>query len=289
VVIRQLRLRFLILLVAASLVLPIANAQNRAPTDEQRREAKRHFDKGQLAYDLGRYTEAIAEWERSYALSREPGLLYNLGQAAQLHGDCAAAARYYMSFLRRRPNASNREQVEGLIEEMTICVAAKPPSPADEQSPEQPGTPLREMKPASPPPAPAAEALREPAPVAIEAKPRPGRTKKVAGIAAAGGGALLIGTGIYFGRRASSASDEVTEACGTGCEWADESGTDADGRRAAKLQWAFYGVGAAALASGAVLYYLGLRDDRQAAQVMAGPLRNGGAGAVVSWAWWRQR
>lgn len=45
------------------------------------REAKAAFDAGAEAYALGNYEQAVAKFERSYGLSHEPALLFNLGQA----------------------------------------------------------------------------------------------------------------------------------------------------------------------------------------------------------------
>ena len=46
----------------------------------RRDEAKLAFGRGNAAYNLGKYADAIAEFERAYALSRVPEILFNLGQ-----------------------------------------------------------------------------------------------------------------------------------------------------------------------------------------------------------------
>src|SRR5215475_15334774 len=46
----------------------------------RREEAKAAFGRGNTAYNLGKYADAIAEFERAYALSRLPEILFNLGQ-----------------------------------------------------------------------------------------------------------------------------------------------------------------------------------------------------------------
>ena len=50
------------------------------PAAARRDEAKAAFGRGNTAYNLGKYADAIAEFERAYALSRLPEILFNLGQ-----------------------------------------------------------------------------------------------------------------------------------------------------------------------------------------------------------------
>ena len=59
--------------------------------------------------------------------------------------------------------------------------------------------------------------------------------------------------GIVFSARAASASDDVTGAA------VFDPGRDSSGKSAATAQWVFYGIGIAAVAAGATLYYLGYR------------------------------
>jgi hypothetical protein len=74
---------------------------------------------------------------------------------------------------------------------------------------------------------------------------------RIAGIACGAVGLAAIGTGIYFYTRASSLSDDLTSS-------SSPSASDfKSGKNAETLQWVFYSVGAGALATGSVLYYLG--------------------------------
>src|SRR3954468_16042330 len=63
-------------------LLPMgAMAAPAASADAQHREeAKAAFVRGNTAYNLGKYPEAIAAFEQAYALSRLPDILFNLGQ-----------------------------------------------------------------------------------------------------------------------------------------------------------------------------------------------------------------
>src|SRR5262245_25399520 len=61
---------------------PAAVAPPTSPAAEaaRREEAKAAFGRGNAAYNLGKYQDAIAEFEKAYALSRLPDILFNLGQ-----------------------------------------------------------------------------------------------------------------------------------------------------------------------------------------------------------------
>jgi tetratricopeptide (TPR) repeat protein len=94
----------------------------------------------------------------------------------------------------------------------------------------------------------------------------PGRGLRVAGIACGVVGLASIGTGIYFYTRASHYSDKVSDAT----KW---NSTDYDaGKSAVTMQWVFYGIGGGALATGTVLYLLGLFHSESPASVSMTPM-----------------
>ena len=242
---------------------PQARAQEAAtPTEAQLREAERHFNKAQASFDLAEYDSAIAEFKAAYELSREPDLLFNIAQAYRLKGDCVQALRTYRNYLRLRPDAENRPIAEQHIATVEACAESKG------------GERRTGSAPGGPPPGAAIPATGP------DHGDRGGRTLKIAGIATAGGGVLSLAVGLYFGRKAASAADDVEAACASGCAWSDVMDRDAEGRSAEKLQWVFYGLGAAALVGGGVIYYLGLRREAPASSVVLAPTRRG---AAVMW------
>ena len=89
-------------------------------------EAERMYDQGQAAFDANRFDEAVSAWERSYELSKEPGLLFNLGQAYRQRrkpGDCAKADAAYKKFLELDATSDQRAVAQGFATEMEKCVA----------------------------------------------------------------------------------------------------------------------------------------------------------------------
>jgi tetratricopeptide (TPR) repeat protein len=218
-------------------------------------EAQRLYREGQQSYDDGNYATAIESWTRSYELSREPGLLFNLGQAYRLAGRCADALGAYRKFVELDLKSTKRELAQGFIAELTPKCGNKPKT-----------KPKVEVKPV--------------APVVISTTKSRGRTKRIAGISIAGGGVLLIGLGAYYGHRADVLGDEVSRECQDGCVWATVSSRDAEGKRDEKMQWTFVGLGSAAVVTGAVLYYLGWKADGE--HVAVQPVA-GGRGIALTW------
>jgi tetratricopeptide (TPR) repeat protein len=65
-------------LAGAFAVMPRAVAAP-AAVDAKSDEARAAFIRGNTAYNLGKYNEAIAAFEQAYGLSRHPEILFNLG------------------------------------------------------------------------------------------------------------------------------------------------------------------------------------------------------------------
>ena len=53
-----------------------------------------------------------SEFKLAYARSQAPGLLFNLAQASRLNKDYEQALHFYRTYLRVRPDAPNRDDVE---------------------------------------------------------------------------------------------------------------------------------------------------------------------------------
>src|SRR5262245_62111772 len=77
--------------------------------------AREHYQKGTAFYDLGRYQDAIREFEAAYELKNDPALLYNLAQSHRLAGNAEQALHFYRTYLKKVPKAANRVEIEGRI------------------------------------------------------------------------------------------------------------------------------------------------------------------------------
>lgn len=233
-------LRFLVI----GALVAIALGPQSAYADEMT-EAEQQFAVGQSAFDGKQYGDAITAWERSYALSNEPALLFNIAQAYRLRarpGDCAKASEGYRKFISLDASSAQRPEAEGFITGLKDCVAREAP------------------KSTAPTSVSVSTGAHNTAPTLPAQRENRGGPKKIAGIATAGTGVALIATGFYFGHRATSIGDEVTRACATGCDWGVYGPKDADGQSALTKQYVFDGIGAAAIVAGGILYWLGTRE-----------------------------
>ena len=135
--------------------------------------ARAERGKGTVALNLGQYDEAIDHFSEAYALTQDPILLFNLGQAYRLAGRADKSLSSYSSFLRAAGgSAKYRAQLDRAATEIETIAPTLVCRPADRVGA---GKPLDEApNPASPPPA-AAVAEVEPPPVekAVEPPPAP--------------------------------------------------------------------------------------------------------------------
>jgi hypothetical protein len=100
-------------------------------SDPREQRARELFKEGSQLYDQDDFDGAIVRFQEAYRLSSLPALLFNIAQAYRLKGPghCASALQYYQRYLRDEPTASNRQEIEELIEEMQVCAARAPDPP----------------------------------------------------------------------------------------------------------------------------------------------------------------
>jgi tetratricopeptide (TPR) repeat protein len=128
---------------ALALVLVLAltsSSQVRADSTQQESmaspAARAAFEEGRTAYDSGRFAEALVAFERAYALSPHPMLLYNIGRSADSDGQVDRAIAAYSSFLSSLPDAENRAFVQARIEKLEAARANRNVVPNQEGTPQ---------------------------------------------------------------------------------------------------------------------------------------------------------
>jgi len=122
----------------------------RAESDvETRQQAKEHYEMATRFYDVGKYGEAINEYEQAYLLIEDAALLFNIGQAYRLWDKPEDAMRAYKNYLRRRPEASNRTDVERKIADLEKVIDDRHRG-VPVQPPAQPVTPNQPPPPSTP-------------------------------------------------------------------------------------------------------------------------------------------
>ncbi len=196
-------------LVVAPLPVVAAPAAAASEPDEQAANLKRAeelYRNGERLYTEGSYEAAILAFQESYELSREPQLLYNIGNAYERLGDFANSRRYldqYRAFapekerdvLARRIQALDQRQLEKERREREAAAAAtKPEEPAKPAAPV--GQPV-EPKPIEPTPPPA----------------KPDRVFGPGAIALTAVTAVGLGVGIGFGVKALSTKRAALDSC----------------------------------------------------------------------------
>ncbi len=215
--------------------------------------ARLHYKEGTKAFDLGLYDKAIAEYMTAYQAVNDPALLYNLAQAHRLAGHPRDALRFYRVYLQRLPGAENRPEVEEKIVELKQVVDRLDRA----QNDLQPDHALDTGAPATTSTTNAAGVT----PAAVVAPPAPppppGRTLRWAGIGTGAVGVGALAVGIAFGALAQSASSSLTNTSHAGGFY--DPGKYSTGHTDQIVEGVTLGIGAAAVATGVVLYVLGRR------------------------------
>lgn len=127
----------------AIVVVLTATCLQTAAADDGKAQALIHFKRGNVLYDLQRYVEAAKEYEEAFESKDDPVFLFNIGQAYRRAGKNIEAIGSYKAYLRRSPNATNRQEVEARIEEMQkqaqdqLRTKEKPPVGPITTSPEE--------------------------------------------------------------------------------------------------------------------------------------------------------
>lgn len=248
-------------------------------------EARALFEAGRLAFDAGRYEDALQHFQGAYRRSQRPQLLFNVGVAADRAGRVAEAISAYEKFLESVPEDGQRPWIEARLAELRALPPggalppapnpfAEPTSPPPEIAPPPDTTPVApevETQPLTgpavrPPVQPAASSAAE-SREELVVSPRsrvPGLLLLGVGAASVVGGAVAIGTAHSLAKRVRD-TDATT--------WAE---VEDDARRAPrreKIGFVLLGVGVVAIGAGLVQLVLpSERVERRAgARLRIGP------------------
>jgi tetratricopeptide (TPR) repeat protein len=241
----------LAVLAALATALPAATAQAQRRSGEQRprsneKAARKHYERGRAHHERREYEDALREYQLAYSLEPTPALLFNIAQVYLLSGNREKALQHYHEYVVLEPEGEVSDLARQRIAEIERELGQAPEeleTPVD--TPPADAVPARDQAPAEPARAPAG---------------RPGRGLRVVGLATAGLGLVGVGLGVKFGLDASRIQDDI-EGQPAGTPWTFDD-LYAEGEAASRNMWISYGVGAAALVTGGVLYYLGRNAGR---------------------------
>ncbi len=106
---------FLLLMVCLAVAVP---ARTASADDPATRSARRHFERGEKLFALGKFDEALEEYQTAFDAKPLPGFLYNIGQCFRNLGDLDQAIFSFKKYLRLEPEAENKDAVERLISDL---------------------------------------------------------------------------------------------------------------------------------------------------------------------------
>jgi len=172
-----------------------ASAQSTANNDAK---ARLLFDNGAMLFEEGRYEDAIAAWERAYALSPRPLLMFNIANAQERVGDLYEAHDALNRYRAFAP-AEERTVLDRRIHNLEIRIAEE-----ERRRAAPVAQPVITVQPPPPPP----ERAPEP--------PRARWTLGVVPITLYSVGAVSAVFGTVFALRAKSARTEAEALCTTG-------------------------------------------------------------------------
>jgi tetratricopeptide (TPR) repeat protein len=226
-----------------------------SPEDAKKAEAKALYEKGLSHYNLGEFDLAIAAFRKSYEISQAPGLLFNIAQSFRLKKDYEQAVYFYTTYLRLKPDAPNRADVEARLQEMQEAI--------EEQKKQPTKAPIGTIPPEGGSATTTTTATTTTKPDEQKDTPTeetgvPAKTLITAGYITAGAGAALVITGVIFGSMASSAEKDLNNLSSDHGTWTQEQQDKYDaGKRNNTIAIVSFIAGGAAVATGATLFVLG--------------------------------
>jgi tetratricopeptide (TPR) repeat protein len=233
---------------------------------DDKAKAKALYDEGLRHYQVAEYPQAIDAWKQSYLLSKKPLLLFNIGQAYRLSGDCKQAMTFYDNYQDAEPKPKNQDELDQAV---AVCkTQLDKPAPTPAVSTTQPA----EQAPVEP--KPVEPVATEPPHTAPPPELVAHHGHRKLGLVLAAAGVALEGGAIYFALDGKSKGDDVADATAWNQHTKD---LQSAGQRDNKLAIGLGVVGAAALVTGVVFIVTGRHTPENFAVV---PTRDG---AQIGW------
>jgi hypothetical protein len=243
----------------------IPSAYAASPRGAAKREAaERAARKACLDGDV---SAAVATLSELFIDTKDPTYIYNQGRCFEQNGRYQDAILRFREYLRTATNLAQAEQ-DNTNKHIADCEAllAKQAPPPKYEPPNPPPS-----QPAPLPPANVVVAQSSPAPAPVAA----GSGLRTTGLIVAGVGGATLVTGLVLNLKANSTVDSY------GDKGTYTTGKESDRKTVAALGWTAYGVGAACVVTGAVLYTLGLRAAASPSVAVVPLVGRDAAGAVV--------
>src|SRR5437016_3731876 len=109
--------------IALMFAASVASAQ---PAGDEK-AAEEFFNKGNTAYNLGHFDEAVVWFTKAYEAWAQPEFLYNIAQSYRLGGNCKQALFFYKRFVSVKEkegqalSAKKKAEIDKFIVDLTEC------------------------------------------------------------------------------------------------------------------------------------------------------------------------
>lgn len=113
---------FLILFFSIIFIPFFVFAQTQEPSYEDKESARIHFEAAKKLYKGEKYSEALELFMKAYARYPRPEILYNIGRCYDKLGDYENAIKYYDQYIKLKPDAEDRQEVEELIKNLKEAI-----------------------------------------------------------------------------------------------------------------------------------------------------------------------
>jgi tetratricopeptide (TPR) repeat protein len=239
------------LVIAAIVCAAVAPAHAISEDDER---AKAHFLAGQSYYDQASYTDALREFNEAYRISKRPALLYNIARCYEALDQYDDAVKMLEHYLDEDPQTEDRAAVETRIANLKGRRVHRPPGEPDVGKP--------------PPPRPQPVAQPQPPPQPAP-PPAPAHRKRVATWVVGGIGVGLLAAALGTGVASQLDYNDLSGRCMANmCDASDQKKIDS-GKRLAIATDVLWPIGAAAVVTGVVLFFVEGRHKKEPAVARA--------------------
>jgi tetratricopeptide (TPR) repeat protein len=94
-----------------------------SPANADKARAREAYHKATQNFDLGEFNEALELFKEAYRNYEEPSFLFNIAQCYRQMGNKEGALQFYRSYLNKRPDAPNHDEVLDIIDKLEKSLA----------------------------------------------------------------------------------------------------------------------------------------------------------------------
>lgn len=185
--------------------------------------AKQQYSLGKTYYNQAAYDKALPLFEQAYKLSKRPLLLYNIARCYEALAKLPEAVDHYQKYLKF--SKKNDPVTEARIKNLKARIKAQEKQTAvvkkTDQVVQKKKEDVAKVEKAVAKEKDKVDLIPTSQPESEEESGSSIHWMKWTGWGLIGAGAVLIGTGTYFGIRASKRASEVEDAQNAGRDWAD--------------------------------------------------------------------